>query len=693
MDYTQYDYQALVNEITTRFSETEGWTSAYQTETGQRLIQLFADATDSLHFMLERRSQEAFIDTAVLRRSVISHASEMGYRIRRTTAMTGNLTIDLTDIEGSPLTAEAPIVIPKFTRIKNNATLVDFVTTKEVTIRAGVSTATIPVKEGSIEQIVVDTESDEFQETLDVTIPTYEDIDEYSILIEDADGLFYDVESSQYNFGTLGYAGATDPVYDIRYSVDGMRLVFGNGVTGKKPRGTMTIQFVRSELIANSFAKTGSLFSFDQNYLTDTSGTLPSTQYYYSLVNNEQIRGYLPVESIGVIVENAKESLRSNSRMVLSRDYEYIGSRSGIGGVVDVKAYGEQETSSIIFNMNNVYMTYATSDGVELTADKKNELMNYFNIFKPVTVHPVLSYANRIEVKCDVVFKKNTRLPLTNEEAYALIKERIEAFFIIQRGSIGKDLQHSELVSYLDEQTTTIDGTTYYIIDYVKVNLKPLYNIGTTVPLYSTRISLSDDYVINAGDTLTMNFNGDDITVTVEVDDTKYDILDRFRETIATDTQNIITQMETVGSDPVIRLLSRYADDFITVIPVSGQLAPYTSLENTIRIPSKSLLINNIDDVVVPGSVKVVDSALADVFVDDGTGNLVPTAGGISPTINYKTFDIYGLYLTDTGNDYYVTYEQNEFQNIDVDSRSVLVLSPFADTSTDTPLYSTITVR
>ena len=105
LDYTNYDYQALVDRMTEILKDADGWGDAYQSSTGQTLIQLMADVTDHLHYMLERRTLESFLETAKLRSSIVARASDLGYRPERIKSHTGTLEVTLVDDNGDPTPA------------------------------------------------------------------------------------------------------------------------------------------------------------------------------------------------------------------------------------------------------------------------------------------------------------------------------------------------------------------------------------------------------------------------------------------------------------------------------------------------------------------------------------------------------------------------------------------------------------
>ena len=695
MDYTQHDYESLVNEISQRFSEVEGWTNAYQTTTGQRLIELFADTTDSLMYMLERRSQEAFISTAVLRRSVVAHASELGYRPRRHVSMTGTVEITLKDNDGNTVNAESDVVIERFTPITSVVSQIGFVTTERAVIKSGSSSTTINIKEGTHQQVSFQASDEIFTEHYDYVFEYYENIDEYSIEIDDSGVSYGDVENGDVVFGTLKYATNTDAVYDVKYGNDGMRIVFGNGTFGRAPVNTITIDYVESNGVITPFNTTGNRFVLEDNVVLDINETIPRKEYRYEILNTSAIRGGNLPETVAEIVDNAPESARVNNRCVSTTDFEYWGRRSGIGGLVDVNAYAESETGASILTMNNINIAYVTNDAQELTVEQTQQLLNYFSRYKVSWVYTALRKVNDINAVVNMYVRKESKLPLSSADFYSYIRSEVESYFTIERGSIGKSLQHSELTEYIQNLSTTVNGVTYDAVDFARIDIHPLYELKTPQEFFDMKIYLSQSYTPVTGDVWTITIDGTDVSVTVEDGDTVNDLVERMRSTVMQTVYIIALVEDEVGSN-VLRLRSRNINNSFTIDISGGDLSASTSTKNVIVVPANSLNLAGLTDVIVPGSVQIVRSDMGVYLQDDGNGVLNEDVNGTltqRATIDYKYFTIEGLILPiEPEETFYVKYHQNKFQNIDVDDESVVVLSPFADGVNDDPLYSTIEV-
>ena len=220
-DYTNYDYQALVDRMTEILKDKEGWGDAYQSSTGQTLIQLMADVTDHLHYMLERRTLESFLESAKLRTSVVARASELGYRPDRIKSHTGTLEVTILDNSGSVSTVAGEVNLAAMKKIMYDGRT--FYVTAPSSIRQGESKATLRVKEGSLKIKTFDLAAGE-----EPVFPEYDNIEEDVFFVYNNGEEFFDVrKTDDVNKRALAFLRSDEAFYDIKYGVEGMRIVFG----------------------------------------------------------------------------------------------------------------------------------------------------------------------------------------------------------------------------------------------------------------------------------------------------------------------------------------------------------------------------------------------------------------------------------------------------------------------------------
>lgn len=528
-NYTEYDYDQLVQRMTDYLSEAEGWGEGYQSSTGQTLIQLMADVTDHLHYMLERRTNENYLETATMRSSIITRACELGYRYRRAKANVGEVRISIKDVEVDEemfaVMADSDITIPRFTKVSFDGK--DFYTLQTVTIPTGENYTTARVIQGTLVDITRPLSS-----ANDVLILDYEMIDDRSIIISEGGEVFgdvvYDIENV--NRRSLSFCTPTDAFYDIKYNVEGMRIVFGDGVYGKKPTSDVSIQYIQVD-DSESIVGTGREFDITGGTLTDVNGMT----YDVEVFNTTAIRGYLPPEDDMSIKRNATTYHKTNGRAVTNDDYAYWMGRSNVVNIADSKAFGEQELETLMYNLNNVYITYLKEDGSDLTTEEHRNLRNFMNTVKTSQAHIVFRNADKLFLQALLAFKKHPNTPITDSEAYDIAVRFLTNYFALREGSIGKGVQSSDMIRDFYKETVVRNGITYPVIDYAKIKLNgmiPLeYPPRTSKALVSLNNPTIDDdkeFILTVGNLVNL--------VRTDSTDTMTDVLTKMRDEVIRNT-------------------------------------------------------------------------------------------------------------------------------------------------------------
>ena len=83
LNYTKLTFSELIQEINDRLKSDDRFRNFRESAISQTMLEIFASLTDLVNYYLERRAEEQFMDTAQLRSSVISLASQLGYVVIR----------------------------------------------------------------------------------------------------------------------------------------------------------------------------------------------------------------------------------------------------------------------------------------------------------------------------------------------------------------------------------------------------------------------------------------------------------------------------------------------------------------------------------------------------------------------------------------------------------------------------------
>lgn len=537
-DLTRYEYQEQVQRMTDILRDAPGWGEGYDSAMGQQLIQLVADMTDNLGFMLERRTVERHLISARIRSSIISGASELGYRFRRAVANSGMVQIVLDQ------PAESNIDIPEYTEITQDGD--PYVTMQRVLIPAGETTAEVRVKQGELNSVVFQTNEPTFEERSFLLIEDFETIDNDVFFINSGGQEYRDVrvgENGEPVRRALSFLSENDAFYDIRFSHNGMRVLFGDGTFGKKPTSQINIQFVRVDLDETPLLTTGNEFDFG-----DTVQDLSGTPYTYTATNITQVRGALPPESDQSIKDNAIEYNRTNGRASSNEDYAFWVKQSGIGNIIDVKASGETELDSLVYNLNNIYLTYLKESGESLTAGEEAALFDYLKTIREGQVYPIFQNADRLLVQFDCAARKKPNVPISNSEFYQILNRFLEDYLKLQKGSVGRNLQKSDIIRDMYNLTIERQGITYNVLDYARLDMYGMYPVEFPNRSSDVFVRLDPIYMnsLTAGDKFVLIIDNLVCEVEVESGDDIQSILLKMRDRIYEVTK-VIPKVEVSG--------------------------------------------------------------------------------------------------------------------------------------------------
>ena len=569
-DFTVYEYQERLARITELLRETDGWSDAYESTTGQTLIQLMVHVTDELHYMLQRRTTESYLETATLRSSVISRACELGYRFERAKANSGWLELTIQ----TPTLAD--LLIPRFTPIVREEGL--YVTVNDAVMHVGESRVGLYVKHASVDSYVGMVDSNGI-----ITISDYENIDNSIIYVSEAGVEYSDViNHPDVRKRSLSYLTADDCYYDIKYTASGMCIVFGDNIYGKRPSGEVTVQFFRVAGDTEEINKLNSPFVFDSD--DEIVLDINSNEYLYTLVNTTKITGFEEPESITSIKRNATEYHKSNMRAVTNTDYAYWARQVEELDIVDSSAVGELEIDTLIYNMNNVYLTYLKSDGTDLTVDELTKLSTFMDSVKTSQAHIVYRNAKKLYIQAILAVKRNPKLSISDSELYDLLRAFLVDYFKPRLGSIGKDYQASDFVRDLYKQKITRNNVVYELIDYVKIDFNGV--VCFEYPNSDANFLTIRGYIPKSGDKLTIVLGETTCSVNIYDTDSYLDIYNKLQDEIAENTPFTATLVtEGAEVDAFGNSFTQTIDNVVGNMLLVGVYTPHFSKESVIDIP------------------------------------------------------------------------------------------------------------
>ena len=408
------------------------------------LLDVLAYNTHYNAFYVNMIGNEMFLDTAILRESVVSRAKELGYVPASARGPDASLTVTINDARP---TSPASITIPrgtKFTTSANGQTYVfqtdtDFAISAFSNGTANLYSTTVKVFEGveSTEQITVTATSKYI-----ISNPT---VDLSSLLVT--------VQGSSSDLSTFPYSLATDintvnensRVYFLQEVEGGkFEVYFGDGVIGKELLVGNIVK-LRYRTTNGALLNGANTFSGPSTISGFTSITIKTTIAAASGVDQE---------SIDSIKFNAPKQFEVQNRAVTSRDYERIIVKN-YPEIVSISVWGGEENVPPVYG--KVFVSARPSTGENLSNSKKESIKSTLSSINLLTttvefVDPTYIYAN---ITSTVRYNPNATAK-TDGQMITTISNSITNYFNTQLGQFGKGLRLSRLARYIDNADTSV---------------------------------------------------------------------------------------------------------------------------------------------------------------------------------------------------------------------------------------------
>lgn len=229
IDYTSRDAEAIFQDMLRAIPYmVKEWTDHNLSDFGIVILRLLAMSSDCLHFYLDRKSNEAFLPTAITRKSVINLLQLINFTLNSAAPAS----VDVRFSMQNPLPGD--LLIPKGTELQTTADATDgpiyFETSQDAVIPAGQLEATAPAVEGQTKTETIGVSLGIPRQRFDVSASPVID-GSLSIMIDEGIGpeLWVEIES-------FAYAGPDDKVFTtIRDENDRVTALFGDNAQGKIP--------------------------------------------------------------------------------------------------------------------------------------------------------------------------------------------------------------------------------------------------------------------------------------------------------------------------------------------------------------------------------------------------------------------------------------------------------------------------
>jgi len=466
-DYTNRDYDSLVASLLDAAAlKLPEWTDRSENDIGRLLLELFAYVGDMITYYLDRVANEAFLATAVERRSVIDLLSLIGYAL------------------DTPAPAAVQLALtPKDPTVPVHVDVGAHFMTQAAAGKPAVDFYYLPENGAPIDQMpVVDAGTGIVQPIMLTALnasPVSSPLGQSNgfenqgfalpqtpvILSRDPsvwDGLVIEVQSGGVweqwaRQTTLLYSLSNDPHFIVRVDEnDAATVIFGDGQYGRIPP-------LNAPVRARYLVGGGSA----GNVAPDTVTVISSgVSVQASVTNPIGASGGADRETIDHARRNAPGVYRSQQRAVTSDDFARLAeSFPGVARAVAV-APGWDHTVPAgpttatqagpgLVSWNYIDLIVVASGSLNLTDQLRAGLMQYFETRRMVTT--ILSIREPVFVSVDLTVDVGVEPTFYAGDVQQRASEALEALFSLDEADFGKPFYLSKVY----EAVESIDGVAY----------------------------------------------------------------------------------------------------------------------------------------------------------------------------------------------------------------------------------------
>lgn len=456
------------------------------------LVDLLAYNTQYNAYYLNMVANEMFLDSAIQRSSVVSHAKLLNYVPQSAVAPKATVHITVNNVTTSTLT------LPKFTPFISEAindVNYTFLTTDSTTVNVTANTATFT--DVIISQGIASSYSFTYNST---TNP--KQLFEIPDSAIDTSTLIVSVQESSSNTASVTYNLSTNyidlaPSSTVYFLEEGMNgkynIYFGDGLLGKSlvNGNIVNLTYITtsgtSAFGANSFTAMSSIGGFSNTVVTSiTSATNGADK-----------------ETIESIKYTAPKAYAAQGRAVTKEDYIYLIQNNSSNLPIDsVSVWGGEENTPPVYGQ--IFCAVKPSGGFTLTPTQKERLIS--EVIKPIsvlTVTPTIVDPDYTFVKINTnVLYDPKKTTLTGGQIKGQVINQINQFTSSTLNTFNSVFKLPELISFIQSADTSIITNECSIRlqkkFYPKLNSRATYIFDFGVPLqrnyYNAGLNSSPDF-------------------------------------------------------------------------------------------------------------------------------------------------------------------------------------------------------
>jgi len=431
------------------------------------LLDVLAYNTHYLGFNANMLANEVYLDSADIRKNIVSLAKMLGYTPSSVRAPSANISIVVNNATGSSLTMDKGTT---FTSTVDGTTY-QFVTNQESTITPldGVYRfSDISIYEGTLVTYRYTVDSTDVDQKF--IIPSVNaDTSTLKVTVQNSS---VDATSSVYTLATgVRSLNNTSKVYFLQETDTGkFQIYFGDGVLGKKlSDGNIVIL----EYVVTNKEEANGAATFTLSSSIDGFSNV-------SITTNSVAQGGSEAESKESIRFNAPLQYAAQDRAVTATDYETLV-RSLYPNALSISAWGGEEDETPVYGV--VKISIKAASGSTLTNQTKTEIVNSLRQYNIASVRPVIVDPETVSVILNSTVRFDSKL--TTKTAATIKSEVISSLTnyntnILQR--FDGIFRYSKVTGLIDDADASIVSNITTV--RVRKSFTPILNTSTRYDVY-----------------------------------------------------------------------------------------------------------------------------------------------------------------------------------------------------------------
>ena len=593
LQVTELDFDDIKNNLKTYMkNQTEFSDYNFEGSGLSTLLDVLAYNTHYLGMNANMAINEAYLDTATLRSSVVSHAKTLGYTPRSARAPMAMLDVTINNTTRTSITIEKGT---KFTTQVSGTTYAFVVNdTRTTTTQDGILRFTnLPIYEGSLVTAKYTVDNNDIEKKYMIT-DNRADTTTLKVSVQTSTT---DTTTRTYTLANdISQVTATSEVFFLQENDNGrFEVYFGDDVVGKKPADGNIIIL---EYIVTNKGKANGASTF--------TGTSVGGETDITIATTQSAAGGAEPETIESIKYNAPLDFASQGRAVTTDDYKVIIPKV-YADTDAIQVWGGEDNDPPVFGQ--VFISIKTTSGVNLTQAQKATIATALDKYNVASVRPTIVDPETTKILLNTTFKYNSNV--TTKSA----TELETAVLATITNYNNSDLKKFDGVFRFSKLSRLIDGTDPAILSNIstvkiektivpQLNTVAKYELKFSNPIYNPHVGHN---AAMGGVTTSTGFNIAGSSLEYFMDDDGNGNLRAYSLTGGTTRTYYTTNIGTVDYSTGLILIdglnitgsTETAGITVTIIPSSNDVVPVRN--QLLEIDFTNLKITGQNDTIESG--------------------------------------------------------------------------------------------